>query len=138
MALIECPDCGQEVSSGAAHCLQCGCPIASRRVLVIPENERSWIDRLFIAVVVVCVVATLVIVGPSLWDHVVDRSGSKPSFMSFCRSHVDRVCSDVPESARRAECHRYMEGWCQREADDPNRQAQYNDLVELVDKYFGQ
>jgi len=66
MALIECPDCGREVSSGAAHCLRRGCPIASRRDLASPASERSWIDRLFIAVVLVCFMAALVIIVPNL------------------------------------------------------------------------
>lgn len=27
MALINCPECGKEISDKASHCIHCGCPI---------------------------------------------------------------------------------------------------------------
>lgn len=34
MALIKCPDCGKQISSQAASCPNCGCPIANRPTTV--------------------------------------------------------------------------------------------------------
>lgn len=34
MALIKCPDCRKQISSQAASCPQCGCPISSRPTTV--------------------------------------------------------------------------------------------------------
>ncbi len=30
MALIKCPDCGQDISDKATQCIHCGCPISPR------------------------------------------------------------------------------------------------------------
>ncbi len=47
MALIECPDCGREVSDSAAACPDCGYPVAKGSTPVpsraVPEpTERAW------------------------------------------------------------------------------------------------
>lgn len=34
MALVKCPDCGKQISSQAASCPNCGCPMASRPTTV--------------------------------------------------------------------------------------------------------
>lgn len=38
MALINCPECGKEISDKAAMCIHCGCPIASEQTLTANRN----------------------------------------------------------------------------------------------------
>lgn len=43
MAMIQCPECGNQVSDKAANCIHCGCPInVSKRVKIkLPLIEKS-------------------------------------------------------------------------------------------------
>ena len=41
MALIKCPECGKEVSSGAASCPNCGHPISGQTLLVKKEKKKG-------------------------------------------------------------------------------------------------
>ena len=40
MALIECPECGREVSDKARACPKCACPL--RRVQLIEQTGKLW------------------------------------------------------------------------------------------------
>ena len=37
MALIKCPECGNEVSDKAETCIHCGCPIETNQTVTCPE-----------------------------------------------------------------------------------------------------
>lgn len=43
MALIKCPECGKEVSSGATSCPNCGHPISPQKetVTVVKEKKKE-------------------------------------------------------------------------------------------------
>lgn len=43
MALIKCPDCRKEISSRAAQCIHCGCPIGDSgpKTITIERTKKS-------------------------------------------------------------------------------------------------
>ncbi len=43
MALIKCPDCGNEVSDKAPSCVKCGCPLATQNNEV-SVNESNTVN----------------------------------------------------------------------------------------------
>ena len=45
MALIQCPECGSEVSSAARACPKCGYPISERSVAPIPEPQVATLNN---------------------------------------------------------------------------------------------
>lgn len=47
MALIKCPDCGQDISDKATQCIHCGCPISPKTNIdkisfPYPEPKKSY------------------------------------------------------------------------------------------------
>ena len=59
MALIKCPEFGNDVSDKAPNCLHCGCPLNS--ALQEPNKERKF-NRKSIVKLVIVVVSTVVVV----------------------------------------------------------------------------
>lgn len=43
MALIKCPECGKEISDKASNCPNCGCPMQTQEIKIIPSQEMSVI-----------------------------------------------------------------------------------------------
>lgn len=53
MSLIQCPECGRQVSSKAAACPGCGCPIAGEQTmqyLAWRQRKILWIARALLAI----------------------------------------------------------------------------------------
>jgi len=40
MALINCPECGKEISDKASVCIHCGCPISPKKAVVNNANDN--------------------------------------------------------------------------------------------------
>ncbi len=55
--LIQCPECGKEVSAKAKNCVHCGYPIKPKKKLAI---KRIGIAAAFIAVVIICITVILI------------------------------------------------------------------------------
>ena len=54
MALIQCPECGKEISDRAAACIHCGCPVSAMKteaekpavnIAAMPETLKEFFDR---------------------------------------------------------------------------------------------
>ena len=69
MALVDCPECGHQVSTLAAACPQCGFPLLGEEALLpVPDHPRGpsrWTDPGFwiilIGLVVVIVMSVLIL-----------------------------------------------------------------------------
>jgi len=64
MSLIQCPDCGRDVSSSAPACPNCGAPVASlimARAEASPKRRTLGCTSLFVVVVVVGILASALI-----------------------------------------------------------------------------
>lgn len=63
MPLIQCPDCGREVSDAAPTCPNCGRPLASPKTQRVTEGfwgrSRGCVDFLFIGLLAVVVLVAL-------------------------------------------------------------------------------
>lgn len=53
MAMINCPECGREISSEAKICLNCGCP--SKKLSEDKKQNRNWLIATACMIVVCCV-----------------------------------------------------------------------------------
>lgn len=93
MALIICPECGQEVSSEARACLACGYPLADRGVAApLPEAQATALDAVDTQTV-------LLEVRPSWWNffwHLLFGWLLVPLLIALYRRHsfVMRIYSD--------------------------------------------
>ena len=85
MALINCPDCGKEISESAPACPGCGSPIADRKEAVgsgvqhlttVQETSKKFKVHTMLSV-------TLLIVGIVLLFGDVQEPGSDPSPVPF-------------------------------------------------------
>lgn len=73
MALIQCPDCGSQVSSSAAACLKCGYPIAGGgttqaqggKVQTVEQTSKRYKLQQLLSVLLIGVGVIVVISGVS-------------------------------------------------------------------------
>lgn len=61
MALIKCPECGKEVSSGAASCPNCGHPISPQKqivkeTVVKEKKKRGCLSTILFVVIIIAVI----------------------------------------------------------------------------------
>ena len=65
MALIQCPECGKEVSDKALACPNCGNPIAApvEKVKAKKRRPRKKLSRTARIILVVCLAAVVVLAG---------------------------------------------------------------------------
>ena len=79
MALINCEECGKEISDKANHCVNCGAPVAPQENVSVdrkPDNqkENSTINEKFI---LEGIIAEINSVGASIGEIIVDASNGK-------------------------------------------------------------
>lgn len=45
MALIKCPECGNEISDKAYSCPKCGCPIKQEKIIIVKKDYKQRCTR---------------------------------------------------------------------------------------------
>ncbi len=74
MALINCPDCGKEISEHAKNCMHCGCPIKK------PKKKLTKKTLIFLIVSVAC----LIVFIPFLFCGIFIGNGSPFYDLHYC------------------------------------------------------
>lgn len=91
MALINCPDCGNEISDQSQVCVNCGCPIISR-------NKKKHFNATFIVAVVFIIiflfVASLLIINYSKNNDSIQSSGKVELSIKATEAYLDSIYTD--------------------------------------------
>lgn len=88
MALIECPECGQKVSSNAATCIHCGSPLQKEKNMLSIRMARISMTRGGLGE----------FISDSSFDIIDDESGAK--LANVKEGQVWNIELDVPKKLR--------------------------------------
>ena len=61
MALINCPECGKEISDNANKCVNCGCPIIKYENIYAEKSKKK--KNPIVVLVILVIAAVLIWVG---------------------------------------------------------------------------
>lgn len=99
MALIQCPECGKEISDKVKSCPHCGYPVEAEAATVKPKrktNRKRWLI-IGTAVLIIAVVAGLTVVYPRMnYQKAVDLANSGQYEEAF---QVLQKIPDYPDTA---------------------------------------
>lgn len=108
MALIKCPECGKEVSSGATSCPNCGHPISPQKgtVTVVKEKKKgSCLSKIigFILIIVILAAIGSALGGNKEEDTSTTTSEKQPpKEISYKAVTVDQLMNDLTSNAMNA------------------------------------
>lgn len=74
MALIKCPECGQEVSDIAKSCPHCGCPIVQKKIKKFSKKSIMVLLIIFLLLIITVGVITLIKNNKTLGEKAVENS----------------------------------------------------------------
>ena len=60
MALIKCPECGNEISDKAYSCPKCGCPIKQEKIIIVKKDYKGKARAFTIAGIMIFVISFIV------------------------------------------------------------------------------
>ena len=64
MALIECYECGKEISDKIKYCIKCGAPIKDKKNIKIqPDEYKDTYQDIITKIIAIFILAFLVFVG---------------------------------------------------------------------------
>jgi len=78
MSLINCPDCGYQVSNNAECCPKCGYPIAGNKPIQANSDKIQTIEQTSKKYKLQQLLSSLLVIG-SVIVLIVDSSGNKPT-----------------------------------------------------------
>lgn len=52
MALIKCPECGQEISDKAVTCPKCGCPTSEQKSVIVKKDYKATAKGFTVATII--------------------------------------------------------------------------------------
>ncbi len=113
MALINCPECGHEVSDTAATCPHCGCSISQQQTAEVTKKKKS-INKKKLIIIISSIVAALIIVAVGAFllkqhsdnvekQRIQKESQKKKQKEESYKNSMDIACYGMLDGASKAE-----------------------------------
>lgn len=96
MALINCPECGKEISDRAKACPHCGAPLRIKKQKSEKSNRQKIVNKV-ILIVAIFVISAALVTGYLLWQNRIQKEKNREEWqnsengrkMAFLQSELE-------------------------------------------------